>query len=185
MNASRRLSAQQITEGILLLIANAPSSTEASLRGLDNLALAVAARRNAVGAKSNDKQLRARIEADMRGNLDRADAFIGEARTALLAGDVARYQSKLKDARIEFLIALNKLKNPLAKKVDERNKRNAEQSPEGGTETAKTYARPDIDDLIRGCLQRGERPPVALWVEEYDGLSKSALYRRIARIKKE
>jgi hypothetical protein len=52
----------------------------------------------------------------------------------------------------------------------------------GGKATAKKYARPALDDLIRACLARGDKPPVKAWVEEF-GLSAAAIYKRIDKIK--
>lgn len=153
---------------------------QARQRGLDNLTKGIAARRNALGVKN--KQLRARIEADMRENLDRADAFTKDARNALLAGDTVLYESRLKDARIEWLIALNKLKNPFAKKVDERNASNAEISKRARKYSVKP--RSDLHNVIRACLTKNDRPRVIEWAKDYN-LSRSTIYRDVEIIRKE
>ena len=41
----------------------------------------------------------------------------------------------------------------------------SERSAEGGKATAKKFENEELDQLIRGCLRRGERPPVKAWVD--------------------
>ncbi|MCX7144018.1 MAG: hypothetical protein NT123_23840 [Proteobacteria bacterium] len=52
----------------------------------------------------------------------------------------------------------------------------------GGKATRKKYERPDLDDLIRACFARGDRPPVKAWAGEY-GVSRQTIYNSIKRIK--
>ena len=72
---------------------------------------------------------------------------------------------------------------PALKQRQRRKEVSAEAAPEGGKATAKKFARPDLDDLIRGCLARGEKPPAKAWADDFD-LSLTAVYNRINKIKK-
>jgi hypothetical protein len=72
---------------------------------------------------------------------------------------------------------------PALKQRHRRKEVSAEAAPEGGKATAKKFARPDLDDLIRGCLARGEKPPAKAWADDFD-LSLTAVYNRINKIKK-
>jgi hypothetical protein len=66
----------------------------------------------------------------------------------------------------------------------ERDSRVAAKSKVGGSVIAERYARPDLDDLIRGCLQRGER--TRLYTKEWAvafNVSVDTIERRIKRVK--
>lgn len=64
--------------------------------------------------------------------------------------------------------------------------RKREGSTKGGKATAHDLARPDLDQLIRGCLRRGEptKGYVADWAEHFD-LNRGTIYRHIAKVKQE
>jgi len=49
--------------------------------------------------------------------------------------------------------------------------------------TADAFARPDLDDLIRGALRRREqiKDYIGSWVSEF-GVSRSTIYRRIKKL---
>ena len=57
-------------------------------------------------------------------------------------------------------------------------------SADGGKATAEKYARPALDDLIRGCLRRGEptRTYTKQWASDF-GISVDVVERHIKRIK--
>ena len=67
----------------------------------------------------------------------------------------------------------------------ERSERSTPGAHEGGKATADAFARREFDDLNRGYFNRHEPDamPVKEWIGKFG--SKSSVYRRIARIRKE
>lgn len=163
------------------------ASHDARLRGLGKLARQVFVDRNANGwnRPGMPKGDRLAIKAEARPLLREAIHWVRKSRDALLAGNVEMHELLRDRARMYRAFAALEFFQPYANKLGRRYVEFAKQSSAGTKAyVAEHHARPDIDDLIRGCLGRRERPPVAEWVGEY-GLSRSGIYRRIARIKKE
>ena len=94
---------------------------------------------------------------------------------------------ELRAAWVEFIAfaAACFMYDTLPQRLEKTHLRNdtlADNAALGGDAKAQRYARPGLDDLIRACLVRHDKPPVKAWVEEY-GLGKSAIYARIKAIK--
>jgi hypothetical protein len=65
-----------------------------------------------------------------------------------------------------------------------RELRQLEGARKGGEARKMKFARPGFDNILRGYIERGERPPVEALVEEH-GIARSVVYRRIKAIREE
>jgi hypothetical protein len=148
-------------------------------RDLSNLARRVFVDRNARGMPIKDRD---KIKAEARPELRQAIAHVRKARNALRAGDRARYEHMRDVARFHVVRALLDFQQPYMSARAQATDRLAATGESGARATAEKYARPELEELIRGHIERSETMPVEAWVEEY-GLSRSAIYRRIASIK--
>ena len=66
----------------------------------------------------------------------------------------------------------------------EKKKKKADASKLGGDATRERFARPGLDDLLRGYLARKEKPSVQTLAVEY-GVTDQTIYNAIIRIKEE
>jgi hypothetical protein len=151
------------------------------IAGLRSLARSVYLDRNAQGMPKRDRM---KIKAKARPDLRKAIRHARKSRDALLAGDVAMFECERDRARLHVALARLQFFEPYVDQVAKRYADLARTAPAGGKSTAEKYARPKLDDLIRGCIGRGDRTRTYTkqWADDF-GISVDAVERDIKRIK--
>jgi hypothetical protein len=160
----------------------------ASLARLHELALRVFLDRNCAGWNrfGMPKRDREKLKAEVQPFLRESITCVRKSRDALVAGDIELHELWFERAHKYRLFAALEFYQRYANQRGEQLRAIAGRAPSGGKAKAqhmKAERSGELDRLIEGCLQRGERCRVKAWCEEHQ-LSKSAVYRRIDEIKK-
>ena len=155
----------------------------ARMQGLRNLARTVFLDRNAQGMPKRD---RLKLKKRARPHLLRAIRHIRHSRDALFAGDVTLHEYERDRARMFAAFARLEFFRPYANTVGKRYAKLDEVRRAGTQATAEKYARPELDDLIRGCLARGEktRNYAKRWAAHFN-VSADTIERAINRVRSE
>lgn len=156
-------------------------TVEARRRSLGLLGIIVFRVRNTRWIPTKD---RARILAAARPYLRQAIHSLRESRNALRVGDIERHEFLRDRALWHRACALIEFYQPYAMEIRERNATLARGCRDGAAATAEAYAMPELDDLIRGCLKRGERTRdyTKEWALAFN-VNASTVRRHIRRIK--
>lgn len=165
-----------------------PITRVARSRGLRILAQAIFRDRNASGfdQPGMPKRDRQAIKREMRPHLREAITWARKSRDALGANDIEMHELLRDRARMHYAHALLELFKPYASRYGNNLVAIAARSPEGARKTAERFARPDLDDVIRGCLQRGgkTRDYTKEWAESWN-VSVDTIRRHIKRVEAE
>jgi len=154
---------------------------DSHLKPLRDLARSIFFDRNAQGMPERDRE---KINAAARPHLRQAIAHVRKSRNAFRKNDIAVCECERDRARMYWAFARIEFFRPYANQVGKRDRQLAKASERGATATAEKFSNPELDRLIRGCLNRNEPMRVEAWVE--DGYAKrSTIYEHIKRIKKE
>jgi hypothetical protein len=155
------------------------------MQALGNLARKVFLDRNANGMNmpGMPKRDRLQIKSEMRPYLRAKIRWARKSRDALLAGDIERHELLRDRARMYKAFAMLEFFQPYANEYAKGLVRMANVSAKGAEATAAKYARPELDALIRACLERGEltRKYTKEWAGAFGG--KDKVYRAIKRVK--
>ena len=158
----RKATPQRPSEGdVYEALGFARTATErlaaARLRGLRNLAHHVwVGRHNPV----------------MRPHLRAVIRCVRAARNALRAGNIYKHEAERDRARMHMAFG----------REGKRHKALKVQAHLGGDATAELFAQPDLDELIDGCINRGDRMRTKVWAEDFK-LTPRAVQGRIQRRK--
>ncbi|MEJ7667582.1 MAG: hypothetical protein WKH97_02385 [Casimicrobiaceae bacterium] len=157
-------------------------SDRARMHGLRNLARAVFRTRNARGMP---KKYRVTVKSAAHPELRLAIKHVRQARDALRVGNIGRFDHMRDKAQKHLMVACKHFCAPAMGAAAKQQARMPNISAVGGKARAEAYAQPELERLIRAAVVQHNGPmSVEAWVEEFP-LSRAAIYRRIARIKKE
>lgn len=135
----------------------------ARLRGLRNLARRVLIDRN---------------NTVMRSHLRDAIKCVRISRDALRAGNIERHESERDRARMHVAHARLAVFQPAANALGSQRETRVLNAQRGSKATAEKYALPNLDDLIDGCITRGDPMRAKEWADDFD-VSLRTIQRRI------